>query len=574
MRFSNLQIGVRLGAGFAVVFLFLLIVAFTGWRSLAQVKAHSDVIVLERNVKVELASNMRRDVNDIAKAARDYLIYTDPGTLNLQLGRIVDANKRIEDAIAKSAPLLRGDTERKAIDDIDALRKVVLPLVDNVTALVDAGKPDEAKEFLRENVQKPQDKWLKAIQAHIDTLKRQNEEAIEDMNHDYSLALLVLAGATAAALVVGLWSAWQVTRSITGPLHSAVALAEAVAEGDLTTRIETDRTDEAGKLLHALRAMNDNLIRIVGGVRSGTQAIVTASDEINTGNLELSSRTENQAASLEETASSMEQLTATVRQNADNARQANTLAQSAADVAKQGGAVVAEVVVTMESINTAARKIVDIIAVIDSIAFQTNILALNAAVEAARAGEQGRGFAVVAGEVRNLAQRSAAAAKEIKDLIADSVGRVDTGSKLVNQAGDTMNEIIASIARVTDIMGEITAASSEQADGIGQVNQSIAQMDNATQQNAALVEESAAAAQALQNQAGELAKLVSVFKTGEPDTVDLLPVMDTAAFVAPVPAAPALSVRPGARDAGRPRIAGARRLAIVAGTGGGKHNDF
>jgi methyl-accepting chemotaxis protein len=295
------------------------------------------------------------------------------------------------------------------------------------------------------------------------------------------------------------------------PIRQAVGVAEQVAAGDLTQRIESDTRDETGALLRALRHMNDSLLAIVTQVRTGTDTIATASSEISAGNLDLSSRTEQQAGSLEETAAAVEQLTGTVRQNADNARQANQLAITASEVATQGGAVVGEVVTTMGAINEASRKIADIIGVIDGIAFQTNILALNAAVEAARAGEQGRGFAVVASEVRTLAQRSAAAAKEIKTLIVDSVEKVDSGSKLVDQAGATMEQVVDSIRKVTDIMAEITSASAEQRAGIEQVNQAIADMDSSTQHNAALVEESAAAAGSLQDQASKLAQVVGLF---------------------------------------------------------------
>jgi len=301
-------------------------------------------------------------------------------------------------------------------------------------------------------------------------------------------------------------------RSISRPLDEAVRVAKSVAAGDLTQKIEATSRDEVGQLMRALADMNESLVRIVAQVRNGTETIATASQEIASGNLDLSSRTEMQASSLEETASSMEELTSTVKQNADSASQANQLAESASAVATRGGAVVSEVVETMGAINASAKKIEDIIGVIDSIAFQTNILALNAAVEAARAGEQGRGFAVVATEVRNLAQRSAAAAKEIKALISDSVDKVHNGAKLVDQAGATMAEIVESVDRVTRIMSEITVASREQTSGIEQVNQAIAQMDEGTQQNAALVEEAAAAAESLQDQAATLAQVVSVFK--------------------------------------------------------------
>jgi methyl-accepting chemotaxis protein len=303
-----------------------------------------------------------------------------------------------------------------------------------------------------------------------------------------------------------------IRKVVTQPLESGVRVALGIAAGDLTQKITVGSTNEIGQLQQALKDMNDSLVRVVGQVRDGTDTIFNASSDIANGNSDLSSRTELQASSLEKTASSLEELTSTVKQNADNARQANQLAMSASEVAVKGGTVVSHVVDTMESINASSKKIVDIIGVIDGIAFQTNILALNAAVEAARAGEQGRGFAVVASEVRSLAQRSAAAAKEIKTLIGDSVEKVGAGSNQVHQAGATMKEIVESIKHVTDIMGEIAAASAEQTAGIEQVNDAIAEMDDVTQQNAALVEEAAAAAQSLQDQAGHLEQVVSIFK--------------------------------------------------------------
>jgi methyl-accepting chemotaxis protein len=325
--------------------------------------------------------------------------------------------------------------------------------------------------------------------------------------------LLALIGLAMVAVVAALLYP-LVRKLVTRPLAKALKVVRTVAAGDLTSRIEVRSQDETGQLMQAMKEMNDSLARIVAEVRAGTQTIAAASGQIATGNADLSSRTESQASSLEETASSMEELTSTVKQNADNARQANQLAVSAAGIATRGGEVVSQVVTTMGSINQSARKIADIIGVIDGIAFQTNILALNAAVEAARAGEQGRGFAVVAGEVRSLAQRSANAAREIKALITDSVQRVDTGSRLVNDAGATMNDVVDGIRRVADIMADITAATQEQSAGIEQVNQAIGQMDEVTQQNAALVEQAAAAAGALQEQASSLENVVRVFRVG------------------------------------------------------------
>ena len=331
----------------------------------------------------------------------------------------------------------------------------------------------------------------------------------------YHVALAAGGGVVGAGVLIAVLLGFFIIRSIVRPLANAVRMADAIAAGDLTVEIQSDSNNEIGRLLNAMKSMNASLAHIVSGVRSGNEAISSASKEIAAGNADLSSRTEQQASSLEETASSMEELTGTVKQNADNARQANQLAAGASTLAVKGGEVVGQVVHSMSSINESSRKIADIIGVIDGIAFQTNILALNAAVEAARAGEQGRGFAVVASEVRTLAQRSAAAAKEIKALITDSVAKVDDGSKLVDQAGQTMEEIVTAVKRVTDIMAEIAAASQEQTSGIEQVNQAITQMDQVTQQNAALVEEAAAAAESMQEQAQSLTKAVAIFKLSQ-----------------------------------------------------------
>jgi methyl-accepting chemotaxis protein len=383
-----------------------------------------------------------------------------------------------------------------------------------------------------------------------------------DIERTYQYGTIVLGMLALVSIGCGMACAVMIKRSLLGQIGGeptyAAGIAQRLADGDLTLDIATRPGDETS-LLFAMKTMRASLAKIVSQVRVGTDTIATASGEIAAGNIDLSSRTEQQASSLEETAASMEELTKTVQQNATSAKQADTLATSASSVAQKGGRVVSEVRVTMDAINASSKKIVDIIAVIDGIAFQTNILALNAAVEAARAGEQGRGFAVVAAEVRTLAQRSAAAAREIKQLIEDSVDKIAGGSTLVNQASDTMDDIIVGVRRVTDIMNAITVASQEQASGIAQINQAISQMDDVTQQNAALVEEAASAAQAMQDQAGQLAKLVSVFR---------LDGRENSAAVASTAIAAAARFTPGGAS---PRLAGHAAAPVHAAVGPGSH---
>lgn len=398
-----------------------------------------------------------------------------------QLGRIADARKRYV------------DTRKTVMDQMKASAADSLPLVDSQLA-------PSATAYLAE---------VAAMVKLIDGESARFAAALQAGSRQAAWTLGVLAG---TAVLLGLLVAWRITRSVTAPVARAGAIAQQIAHGDLSQTIEIDRQDEVGLLLRELQAMQGSLRRMVTEVRSGTTSINSATEEIATGNHDLSSRTEKAAANLEETASSMEQLTSTVMHTADSARTANQLVASARASAAKGGAVVSEVVATMDRINASSKKIGDIIGTIDGIAFQTNILALNAAVEAARAGEQGRGFAVVAGEVRLLAQRSAEAAKEIKSLILESVERAEAGARLVGDAGTTMDEIVTGVQRVADIIGEIASAASEQSDGIGQVNVAVTHLDQMTQQNAALVEESAAAATSLRNQARQLSELVAVFR--------------------------------------------------------------
>jgi methyl-accepting chemotaxis protein len=361
------------------------------------------------------------------------------------------------------------------------------------------------------------DGTVKSMVANVNALTKSQLAEVETIrahaNQRAALADSGKLGLMGLTLALFLPLAWLTLRAVAKPLERAVKVAERIAEGDLGSTVDVGtRQDEIGRLMQAVASMQDRLRALVGEIRQTADSIQVASAEVATGNTDLSQRTEQAASNLQQTASSMEQLTGTVRQSADAASQANQLAASAAEVAQRGGQVVAQVVTTMDAINASSKKISDIIGVIDGIAFQTNILALNAAVEAARAGEQGRGFAVVAGEVRSLAQRSAEAAREIKSLIGNSVDKVETGSRLVTDAGATMNEIVASVQRVTDIIGEITAASAEQSQGLGTINGAVTQLDQMTQQNAALVEESAAAAESLREQAGRLAGLVGMFR--------------------------------------------------------------
>ncbi len=520
MRFSNLNIGMRLSLGFGVLILLLIVTGILGSTRLSSLNDHMASVVQKTYPKTEYANEIIIQENLIIRATRNLLLMSDPEQLKAQQALFQPAFKTIAADMDKLDKGITSTKGRELYNTIQTARTSYIAGSDKVIQLINAGEREQALQLLfAGGTFDLQQKYLKSLSELIHYQDQLMVDAGNEVEQQYYGARNLIAALTVIAIGLAIAIAFVITRSITQPLHHAVGIAETVASGDLRSRISSTATDETGKLLTALGTMNTRLQQIVGEVRTSTDTIATASSEIATGNLDLSSRTEQQAGSLEETASAMEELTSTVKQNADNARQANQLASSASQVAVQGGAVVSQVVETMNNINDSSKKIVDIISVIDGIAFQTNILALNAAVEAARAGEQGRGFAVVASEVRSLAQRSASAAKEIKSLIDDSVEKVSHGSHLVAQAGVTMDEVVASVKRVTDVMGEITAASQEQSDGIEQINHAITQMDQTTQQNAALVEQAAAAAQSLQDQAGRLTQSISVFKLSNDATI-------------------------------------------------------
>ncbi len=523
MTSKKMKVGTSLGLGFVLVLALLIAVTLVGISRMAQIQERLQRVVNVNNVETRLVIDMRALVNDRTVTLRNLSLLTDPADMQPEIDQINQQTQKYSDAETKLVAMFANqagtsDAERTLLNNIKDQESAALPLIAQATQLFLANKPEAATKVLFKDVRPVQKAWLDNLNQLADLEDQLSAKAATDAQDAFSVARTFMLTLGGLALLAGICAAYVITRGLLKQLGGEPAyaskIASQIAAGDLAASIRVDPSDKTS-LLVAMKAMRDSLVNIVGQVRVGTDTIAIASGQIAEGNLDLSARTEQQASSLEKTASSMEQLTATVKQNADNALRANELALSASEVARKGGTVVSQVVDTMGSINASARKIVDIIGVIDAIAFQTNILALNAAVEAARAGEQGRGFAVVASEVRNLAHRSAAAAKEIKGLIDDSVARVDTGSKLVEQAGVTMEEVVDSVRRVTDIMSEITAASQDQSAGIAQINQAIIEMDNVTQQNTALVAQAATAAQSLQDQAAEVANVVSIFKMDE-----------------------------------------------------------
>ncbi|CAN5576944.1 methyl-accepting chemotaxis protein [soil metagenome] len=520
MKFSNMSIRARLTAAFSALVLMVLVVAGMSLHALGEANQRFSDYIGGVNARSAMADKLRTAVDRRAIAARNLVLVTKPADVELEKALVVKAHEEVRTDMAKLKEMIAtatdaSDRARGLVADMDKTEQLYTPVALGIVDLALKGKRDEAIARMNEDCRPLLAALSKASTEYAEVTEARATQMVAEATAQYTWQRNMLIAACVVSVLAAIFAAALVIRSIVQPMSKAVHFAEAVASGDLTVHIDADGTDEVSMLLASLGRMNRNLGNIVTQVRQASDGIATGSTQIATGNADLSQRTEEQASALEETAASMEELNATVKQNADNAKQANQLALGASMVAVRGGDVVGQVVTTMKAINDSSKKIADIISVIDGIAFQTNILALNAAVEAARAGEQGRGFAVVASEVRSLAGRSADAAKEIKGLITASVERVEQGTVLVDQAGATMAEIVTSIKRVSDIVGEISSASVEQSAGVAQVGEAVTQMDQTTQHNAALVEESAAAAESLRQQAQQLVQAVAVFKLSD-----------------------------------------------------------
>ena len=535
MNFSNLRVGPRLGLGFGVILLITAIIALGGMWRIGVLKDASERVATREIEQRTLVEDWASDIRLNWVRTEAFLKAIDTAYMEQLTNEMKTTATATEGKVKRIEELVQDSRGKALLADIATARDTYLAKLAEIRELHRGGEPT-IPAMVDQQLRPLANKYLQALDALRSFMASQLDASQQDTAAMAGASQTLLGVGALAAIALGTFMAWMVTRSIVTPLRQGMRAAEKIADGDLTQPLATTARDETGQLLQALAHMQAKLASIVCDVRRNAEGVATASNEIAQGNNDLSARTEQQASALEQTSASMEQLGSTVRQNADNARQANQLAVNASSVAQQGGEVVAEVVQTMKGISAASSKIADIISVIDGIAFQTNILALNAAVEAARAGEQGRGFAVVASEVRSLAGRSAEAAKEIKQLISASAERVEAGSAQVDRAGATMQEVVGAIRRVTDIMGEISAASSEQSQGVAQVGEAITQMDQATQQNAALVEESAAAADSLRNQAAQLVQAMSVFHTGTGSSAAARSRMEQAAAPAPTPA--------------------------------------
>ena len=515
--FNKLSVGGKLWSGIAVIVVALAAVIAIASHNSTKLAQASEQEIIQSSTKIQAATKWAGLTEVAMTRLQASMISSDPAIEALYKDAIQDNIKEINGLQEKLVELAKLDREKDLMARIAEHRKAVLASLGKARKAKAAGDDAGAIHEINTNFNDVTKPYLAALREFADLQGTLLTEAQQHFDQQRRRNLGIAAGMVASLILGIVFGAWFLIRHIRTPLQEAVSFAQRVASGDLTAHIQTARQDEFGTMTRALSDMRNQLVSVVADVRRGTDNITVASQEIATGNHDLSARTEQTASNLQQTAASMEEMSGAIKQSADSARVANQLATTAGESAQQGGQVVAQVVTTMQEIDQASRKINDIIGVIDGIAFQTNILALNAAVEAARAGEQGRGFAVVAGEVRTLAQRSAQAAKEIKELIHNSVEKVSAGSALVDQAGTSMREIVDNVVRVRDIISEIDCAAREQSDGVTQINQAIAQLDQMTQQNAALVEESAAAASSMSDQAARLSEVVKVFRLDQQD---------------------------------------------------------
>ncbi|GAC1603254.1 MAG: methyl-accepting chemotaxis protein [Ramlibacter sp.] len=514
MKLSQISVRTRLGLGFGLVLVFLMVVGGASLLRLAEFNRNVETLAKVGMAKLVASSQASDTIMRTARSTGNLFFLDDDKEIKQEIAAIRLNQAKVTALLEPVEKAVTPGKEAELFQTIVKARSTYLPAEDAFLKVAEAGDFVTAKDVLLQRTRPAQLRYIEAIGDFQHYQVSRSAEGATRTGDDYLLTRNLIVGLVTVGLLFGIAFSLWITSSIIGPIRQAVSVARRVADGDLTVHVAAGGKDETGQLLNALADMTQNLRTLVGDVAGGAHTVSDTSAQIAQGNVDLSQRTEEQASTLEETASSMEELTTTVTQNAQNARQASQLAVGASEVARKGGQVVGQVVSTMTGISESSRKISDIISVIDGIAFQTNILALNAAVEAARAGEQGRGFAVVAAEVRNLAQRSASAAKEIKSLIGDSVSKVDAGTKLVDAAGKTMDEIVGSVKQVTDLISEIAAASQEQSAGIDQVNTAITQMDQVVQQNASLVEEATAATESMREQASALLQMVSKFRLG------------------------------------------------------------